>query len=944
MSKPSALTKFSPAVWIVAIAVTAIAVVFAAGPTRKTTPQVHATLPAPTASAEQRGHVLASMSALPLAFEANQGQTDPQVKYLARGNGYTLFLTSDEAVFALRSARAADSSAHDIRAARSGKTEPVANSVMRLHLAGANAHAQVEASAPLGGKTNYFIGNDRSQWHAGIEQFARVSYHDIYPGVNLAFYGAQRQVEFDFIVAPGADVAPIRLEASGARRVATDESGNLVLSSTAGKVTLHKPVAYQMDHGTRQPVEARFALESGNKVGFRLGNYDRSRELVIDPSVAYATYLGGSAEDDGYAIAIDGSGNSYVTGQTMSSPFPTVPGSYSTTLKGNFDAFVTKISADGSSLVYSTYVGGTGADSGNTIAVDGSGDAFVAGGTGSSDFPVSGGFQTTYGGGTLDAFALELNPGGTALTFSTFLGGGGDDVAKGIAIDATGVYVVGSTTSGASGTAPFPTMNAKQPSINGTGNGFVTKLNSSGSALVYSTYLGGGSSDIATAVAVDSINQAYVTGATQNSTFPVTAGAFQQTCGGGCAGPTQDAFVTVYNAAGSSYVYSTFLGGSKSDQGLAIAVDSSKDAYVTGATASNTDFPLKSALYGTYGGGLNDAFVTELNPTGSGLVYSTYLGGGANDVGTSIAVDSNGNAYVTGATNSPDFKLANATQSANKGLDDAFVSEISSGGSSLAFSTYLGGSGDENTSGGASFGAIAVDSTGANIYVTGNTTSMDFPTVSPEQPANGGGIDAFVAHYTTSGGGGGNFTVANGALSTTSGNPGVSATSTITVGSTGGFNSAVSLACTVSPVMTEGPTCGFSNASVTPPANSTVTSTITVSTTPASALLRRPASGRSAGVFYALLLPVGGMVFLGSSFLASSFVGSAGSRRKRWLGLLMLAMVLASLLLMPACGGGSSGGGNHNAGTPAGAYTIMVTGTNSGTVVTGSPTLTLTVN
>jgi hypothetical protein len=897
---------------------------------------------APATRADQRGRVAASLGKLPLAFEANQGQTDPQVKYMARGNGYTVFLTANDAVFALQSSSpstaARMSGKHGLEAgtrsaAKAG--EKIQTAAIHMRLVGGNAQPQIAASSQLPGHSNYFIGNDRSQWHADVAQYERVAYRDVYPGVNMAFYGVQKQLEFDLIVAPGASPAPIRLGVSGARRVATDNSGNLVLASSVGDVLLHKPVAYQQKDGARQAVDARFVLEANNQVAFELGSYDHSRELVIDPSVSYATYLGGTAEDDAYGIAIDSNGNAYVTGQTASTNFPTVAGAYKASNNGEFDAFVTKISADGSTLVYSTYVGGSGEDSGNAIAVDPSGDAFVAGGTGSSNFPHTGGYQTTLGGG-LDAFVFELNSTGTALTYSTYLGGTNDDYASGIALFGGNAYVVGSTFS-----SNFPTANPIQSSIAGASNGFVTELNGSGNALVYSTYLGGGAGDFAAAVAVDSSGNAYVTGGTPNSGFPTTTGAFQTTCSS-CGSGLPDAFVTVINPAGSAYVYSTFLGGEGIDQGLGIAVDGADDAYVTGLTQSPLHFPLQFALYSTLGGA-QDAFVAELNPAGSALVYSTFLGGTQSDAGTSIALDGNNNAYVTGQTGSSNFPTASPTQATLGGDNDAFVSEISASGTALLFSTYLGGSLNENTNvpgaNLAAIGSIAVDSAGANIYVAGNTASVNFPTVAAEQVANGGGNDVFVARYAQSPTA--SFTVTNGALSATSGAPGVSPTATITVGSVNGFNSAVTLACSVSPVVTTGPTCAFSNpgGSVTPAANGTATATLTVSTTAAAALLERPSKGRAPGVLYAMLLPVFGITLLGAG------LGSAGTRRRKVFGLLMLGMVVGCLFLMPACSSNSNnGGGGGNTGTPAGSYTITVTGSSGGTVVTGSPALTLTVN
>jgi hypothetical protein len=786
------------------------------------------------------GRVRIDLGAFPLAFEANQGQTDPQVKYLARGNGYTLFLTSSDAVFALRlPSRAVTRWAegrHALRrttqaALQTAEADRDRTAAIHLRLVGGNSQARITPSNQLPGRSSYFIGNDPSQWQANVAQYASVTYRGVYPGVELTFHGEQRQLEFDFVVASGATAAPIRFGVSGANRIAVDAAGNLLLSSPAGDILLHKPLAFQEGDGRRQAVDARFVLQADDQIGFELGAYDRRRALVIDPSVSYATYLGGTAEDDGMAIAIDSAGNAYVTGQTASTDFPVVAGDYSTQNAGGLDVFVTKISADGSALLYSTYVGGSSDDSGTAIAVDASGNAYVAGETASStDFPITtGAFQTTFGGGNLDAFVFELNSTGTKLTYSTYLGGTGDDAAAGIALDGSGnTCIVGSTTS-----TNFPTTTgALQANIAGVSNGFVSKLNSSGSKLVYSTYLGGGTGDFASAVALDSMNQIYVTGATQNPTFPTTPNAFQKTCGtdGTCNGGLADAFVTVYKADGSGFVYSTFLGGESTDQGYGIAVDSVGDAYVTGATAS-LHFPLKSPIQPTYGGD-QDAFVAALNPAGSALLYSTYLGGSLNDTGTGIAIDGGNNVYVTGQTGSSDFPTVAPTQPFLGGDDDAFVTEINSTGSRFQFSTYLGGSLEENSvvSGDTlgTIGAIAVDRMGANIYVTGDTTSTDFPTHSPYQANNAGMADAFVARYAQA-----NFTIAASPLSPIVVTPGVSATSTITVGPLNGFSSLVALTCTVSPATENPPTCGFSPGSVSPGTPSTLTVTTAASTTPA---------------------------------------------------------------------------------------------------------------
>jgi hypothetical protein len=868
---------------------------------------------APAASSRMQ----ASYAALPLAFEPNQGQTDAQVKYLARGSGYTLFLTANDAVFSLRSRHAKNES----------------NAVVRMHLAGGNSLAKIEGGDPLPGVANYFLGNDPGKWSTGVPRFGRVAYQDVYPGVNLAFHGTGHELEFDFVVAPGANATPIAFRFSGNRGMKTDAAGNLVVTSAAGNVLLHKPVAYQEQNGKRQPVDARFALQAGNQVGFELGSYDRSRELVIDPSVSYAysTYLGGTGNDSGYGIAFDNTGNAYITGQTDSTDYPTTTGVVAPGHKGGTDVFVTKISADGSSLVYSTYVGGTGDDSGNGIAVDASGNAYVAGGTTSSNFPATtGAFQTSLKGTTGNAFIFKLNSTGTTLLYSTYFGGTGTDTAFGMAIDGSGnVYATGKTSS-----SDFPLKTPLQATIAG---GFVSKLSPSGGGpndLVFSTYLGGSATDFATSVAVGGpSSNVYVTGSTSGGAFLPTSGVVQPAFGGG----SSDAFVAVINSAGSAYIYSTFLGGSDTDIGNGIAVDATGNAYVTGETASGTNFPTKTPLQSALGGGTYDAFVTEVNPTGTALVYSTFLGGSGVDVGTNIAVDGSGNAYVTGQTASPNFSTVIPTQATLGGANDAFVSEIKAGGSALVFSTYIGGTADEDDGG--KFGAIAVDSAGANIYVTGNTLSSDFHTVSTAtvyQLHNAGGNDAFVIKFAQASAAP-TFSLSATALSPATVSPGSSATSTVTVMPPSGFGGTVTLTCAITPTVTSGPTCGAATATAGSPA------TLTVSTVAATALLRGPESKRSLGPLYAVFLPVGGIALLGFG------LGPKGRGCRKLFGALLIGLVLSSLLVMPACGGGSSrsggGGGGGTSGTPANTYTVVVSGTATGATQTGTPpSLTLTVN
>ena len=870
-----------------------------------------------------------TFSSLPVAFEPNLGQTDPQVKYLARGSGYNLFLTSNEAVLSLAAERCSSPTQKaNNRLARFGKSQMMSQrggasgtSVIRMQVAGGNANAQMVSNERLPGVSNYFSGQDPRNWRSDVPHYARVGYHDIYPGINLTFHGSEQQLEFDFVIAPGADPTPIGLRFDGAKRVATDAAGDLILASDARNLRMHKPVAYQENHGSRKLVEARFVVKTGKQVAFALGEYDHSRGLVIDPSITYSTFLGGSLEDDGLAIAADASGNAYVTGETVSTNFPPAGTPFQSSNAGSFDVFVSKLAPDGSSLVYSSYIGGSLNDSGNAIAVDGVGNAFVAGSTSSSDFPTTiGAFQQNFAG-VSDAFVLELNSTGSSLIYSSFLGGSGNDVANGLAVDSLGsAYVVGVTSS----ITDFPTLNPIQANSGGSNSGFVTKLNPTGTALVYSTYLGGSTGDFAATIALDSSKNAFVTGATLSPAFPTTTGAFQTLCGtdGNCNGGSYDAFVTVINAAGNGFVYSTFLGGSGADQGLGIAVDSAANAYVTGLTNSNTNFPLKAALQPAFGGGTQDAFVTALNPAGNALTYSTFLGGSLVDAGTSIALDGSKNAYLTGQTSSSDFPTTNSTQTALGGGNDGFVTEINAAGSQRIFSTFLGGSQNENTLpvSGSPSGAIAVDSAG-NIYVTGNTFSADFPTTAAAFGRNYvGNIDAFVAKI---GSGGGTFSITVAPASATLTHGQTTAALTVTVTPSNGFNATVSLSCSGLPA---GAACLFNPGSV---AGGSGTSSLTISTTAGSA---QSSASRHPGLFYALCLPIAGMSLFGAG------LASGRSRKKRVVALLLGCLVFSGLMFVAACGGG---GGSSS--TPPGTYNVTVQGTGGGVTINGTPVIQLTV-
>ncbi len=698
--------------------------------------KVASSVSTPQTDPKAQARILGSYGKLPLSFEANHGQTDGRVKFLSRSGGYSLFLTGDEAVLALRGKKAKNTApkrptSSPVETRLAASADRMTGGVLRMKLRNANAAAKVTGVDELPGTSNYFIGNDPAKWRTNVPTYAKVKYEGIYSGIDLVYYGNQRQLEYDFIVAPGADPRRIQFDVRGARRIRQDAQGELVFKVGEDEIRWHKPVAYQEKNGTRQEITARYALTNANLVAFEVAKYDPNRPLYIDPLI-YSTYLGGSSDDDGYGIAVDSAGNAYVTGQTSSTDFPTTNPLQPANAGGN-DVFVAKINPTGSALVYSTYLGGSGNDGNGWghIAVDSTGNAYVTGWTESTDFPTVNPLQAAYGGGG-DAFVAKINPTGSALVYSTYLGGSSYDGGFGIAVDGAGnAYVACQTSS-----TDFPTANPLQPTYGGgSDDAAVAEINPTGSALVYSTYLGGSGADYAQGIALDSAGNAYVVGQTYSTDFPTTPGAFQTICGdAGCT--AGDAFVTKLNPAGSALVYSTYLGGNSMDWGGGIAVDGEGDAYVTGQTYS-TNFPTMNPLQQNYAGGPGDAFVTKLNPAGSALVYSTYLGGWLMDWGGGIAVDITGNAYVTGFTMSGNFPTMNPLQGCG-GYWDAFVSKFNPTGSALVYSTCLGGTD-------ADWGlAIAVDSAG-NAYVTGYTDSTNFPTENPLQPANGGGNDAFVA-------------------------------------------------------------------------------------------------------------------------------------------------------------------------------------------------------
>jgi hypothetical protein len=1072
------------------------------------------------ALANPGGAALNTYAHLPLIFEANQGQTDARVKFLVRGSGYGLFLTGDEAVLTLHRGVGKNPAKEPMEADKA--------SVVRMTLVGGKTDPEMQGTDLLPGKSNYLIGNDPSRWRHEVPQYARVRYSQVYPGVDLIYYGKQGELEYDFEVAPGADAKNIQVQFEGSKRLALD-GGDLVLETDEGNLRFQAPHIYQGKKGAEKAVDGRFVLLAKDRVGFEVGPYDRGQALVIDPVLSYSTYLGGSGSEVFPTVAVDSAFDIYVSGSTSSVDFPVTSGVYQGTLKGGAQAnvFIAKFDPTGATLMYSTYLGGTGLDTSAGIAADAAGNVYVAGTTTSSDFPTQNGFAATPKAPGTHAFVSELDSAGATLKYSTYLSGSQTDTTSGMTLDVKGlVYVIGITNSPDFPLAP--SAGTLQGSLRGANAFFVAQINpatTGTNSLVFSSYFGGGNPPNGTVagggIAVDNNpagSNIYITGGTNflytgaNATtdFPI-ANAFQScldTPPPIMAAPcptnvtAMDAFVAKINpgkinqSTGSQLLYNTYIGGPGDDIAYGIGLDASGNPYITGSTnspstnpnqAPNNPFPpctaggpnhatisadcinratptigLQPCLNsptGTSGNCPNtnttntDAFVAKINnpvqgvtSTNLALTYWSFLGGSLDDVGTAIAVDGIQGARVVGNTVSTDLPVLNAIQSALSGPQDAFAARLdtltgssSSGTTTNQFVTYLGGSGTDSATG------IALDSN-TNAYITGVTNSTDFPRVAPYQGTLKGPQDAFLAKLspklaftlmatqpgstsvnagnqasflyqvantgdTTAsvgfqdnlGGGSGtapatfvSASVPGGTCPTTptnntllcnlgiinGGAPPVTVTINVTptgpgtlsnsgtllvVGSSFSltkaalpvtvnsftlsalptvpvvvagqpasyqitltpnttFTANIALACSAGlPGGTPAPTCTFSTTPVALAGSSPSTVTLTISTTArtTTTVQARPPRGPFyAASLYTTWLPVSGLAFVGVG------IGSHVRGKRRVLAALGLMIVVMLLLLQPACGGSSSS--TTTTGTPAGTYTISITGT-SGT-------------
>jgi len=720
-------------------------------------------------------HRLLVAGRLPLAFEPNQGQTGKRAAYISHGAGYGLFLTPNEAILAL--------------GAPSKASDP-ANAAVHMQFEGAARDLKIAASKPLPGKTNYFRGNDPSRWVRNVPTFARVNYGGVYPGVDLVFYGKQGKLEYDFTVRAGADPAQIRLGLSGVDNVSLEPDGSLSLNAASREVRWNKPTIYQEVDGHRRPVTGAFQLLAQNRVGFMVGPYDHSRDLVIDPVLAYATFFGGAGDEINPQVAVDPNANIYLSGTTSSAiMFPTeVCGNPAQPLclSGATDVFVSKLDSVGTSVIYTTYLNGlsipaptaltpygnaTGADSSAGLAIDNQGDAYIVGTTTSADFPVTpNAFQATPVTAQAHVFLTKLDPTGANLLYSSYLSGSNTDSAMAVAVNNTGgAYILGSTQSVTDG--DFPTGTSFQQHANGATNlYFVAQFDTSqtvgSQTLKFFSYLGGGTSSTDPAIpangvvcaqlpcggiVLDTTGNAYVAVGTTFTNLPV-ANAFQSSLHGT---GTSDAYLAKIAANGSAILYSTYLGGSGNDAANAVAIDSSGNAYLTGSTTS-TDFPLGTAHSFNTLSGAQDAFIAKLNNPATGpltLTFTSYLGGSGTETGYAIVTDSSQGVYVVGSTNSSDFPTAPSGTLGAKGTD-AFVAKFNTSTatslSSFVSSSLLGGSLTDRAT------SIVQNSNGA-VLVAGETNSTDFPvkginSLPPLQAAlngtgSGSNRDVFLANF-----------------------------------------------------------------------------------------------------------------------------------------------------------------------------------------------------
>jgi hypothetical protein len=686
---------------------------------------------------------------LPLYFIENQGQKDHRVKYYAQNGAQTIWFTEEGITFTLQKGKKAEAgkfvspkldklAESDLRGRHQEKYD--LPGVVRMTPMGIKKQVDITALEPQESKVNYFIGNDPAKWRTNIPTYKTVVYKEAYPGIDLKFYGNGRQMEYDVVVKPGADPDQVRFQYAGITSLEVTHQGDLALTLPDGGVFLQKkPIVYQEIGGIRISRDGKFKVYNETaqlSYGFELAAYDNKYPLIIDPTLVYSTFLGGRFVDYGIGIAVDNNGNAYVTGVTNSDDFPVEKAIFPVNPFWHSSAFITKISASGTEIIYSTYIGGSGTYNwSNGIALDSMGNAYITGWTSSNDFPTKNPLFPSYSGSN-DAFITKISADGSELIYSTYLGGTDEDIAKGIAVDNSGsACITGYTCS-----LDFPLSENPLGQRKGLRDAFITKINFDGTSLTFSTYLGGALNEEGSGISIDNNGNIYITGYTESFDFPISNALFptkKDRMGGAYWGV--DAFVTKINNLGTSFVYSTYLGGTDGDVGLSICADSEGNAYVTGVTDScmnNHDFPtVPNENY--FGGPSLDGtcgFVTKINNSGSSLIYSGYLFKGHRFVGNAIALDSNNNAFIYGVY--IDYQENYSNQ-------NIALIKIDSSGLNVLSSVIIGSYGTDYAE------SLAID-TADNVYLTGYTsTSNLFEELSgnPVRPF-AGYEDAFVIKFS----------------------------------------------------------------------------------------------------------------------------------------------------------------------------------------------------
>jgi hypothetical protein len=685
----------------------------------------------------RKSQMIKSFKDLPFYFEANKGQTKANIKYRLKLGNKNVYFTTSGILY------------QNILEKTKGKECRIKVENIWLKFLGINETIEIQGLDESEATFNYFRGNNPQNWLRGVPAFHKIVYKNLYPNIDLTVSVDGGKVEYNYLVKKGGDIKDIRLKFEGVKHYWVNEKGELKILTAKGVLDVERPLSYQLIDGRQIKVKSYYEIHGSVENAYLVFNtetYNKNSELTIksvetassSSPMVYSTYLGGTEDEFGYGIAVDEKGYTYVTGYTESGNFPTTSGTHDRYFNGVYDVFVTKINPDGTSLVYSTYLGGNKLDHGYGIGLDDHGNAFVTGYTESTNFPTTpGAYNITSNGGGADGFVTKINPSGTDLSYSTYLGGSDHDYGYGIAVGLEGkVYVTGYTDSD-----DFPTTaGAYDRSFNGGsyyGDAFVTKLNSLGTSLVYSTYLGGTGNESGTAIALDSSENAFVTGSTTSDDFPISTSAFDDSQNG-----STDVFVTKIKSTGASLIYSTYVGGSHRDFAQEIAVLGSS-AYITGYTESE-NYPTTSGAYDTSLGGQFDGFITKLGSKGMNLGYSTYLGGSDFDYCYGIDVDGSGNALVTGTTESDDFPTTSGGYDTSlDGSKDAFITELDSSGAVLNYSTFLGGTSSDNGRG------VVLDGHG-NACLIGYTGSNDFPTTSGAyDTSHNGGYDSFVVKFNT---------------------------------------------------------------------------------------------------------------------------------------------------------------------------------------------------